>query len=344
MAKYTNTAGFKAISNENTEEPSEKLPRPLLFLIVGGIIVIGFIAFLMIHAVASNHRATATADEAMTIAVTTESYDYNELFGVSESTAESEPVTQNLQAATVKIEIPSPREEIQPTTAAPQRSEAGTTTRRETETQHSRNESSAPQESRSENQPAQQSSAQESRQSPQQNPISGDSGSSEVYVTEISLSQSSLSLTVGQSFTLSVSVSPNNATNKSVTWTSSNSSVATVNRGVVKAQKAGATTIYAVSSNGKKASCLVTVTEKQSAASSVSLSPGDTTIKVGQQLTIKLNGASKCEWSESNPFVVKMLSKGNDYYTIKGAKKGVTNIVATLPNGQSCKMKITVEK
>ena len=30
MAKYTNTAGFKAISNENTEEPSEKLPRPLL--------------------------------------------------------------------------------------------------------------------------------------------------------------------------------------------------------------------------------------------------------------------------------------------------------------------------
>ena len=46
MAKYTNTAGFKAISNENTEEPSEKLPRPLLFLIVGGIIVIGFIGKL----------------------------------------------------------------------------------------------------------------------------------------------------------------------------------------------------------------------------------------------------------------------------------------------------------
>ena len=344
MAKYTNTAGFKAIFNENTEEPSEKLPRPLLFLIVGGIIVIGFIAFLMIHAVASNHRATATADEAMTIAVTTQSYDYNELFGVSESTAESEPVTQNLQAATVKIEIPSPREEIQPTTAAPQRSEAGTTTRRETETQHSRNESSAPQESRSENQPAQQSSAQESSQSPQQNPISGDSGFSVVYVTEISLSQSSLSLTVGQSFTLSVSVSPNNATNKSVTWTSSNSSVATVNRGVVKAQKAGATTIYAVSSTGKKASCTVKVAEKQASQQDISLSPGDTTIKVGQQLTIKLNGASKCEWSESNPFVVKMLSKGSDYYTIKGVKKGVTNIVATFPNGQSCKVKISVEK
>ena len=340
MAKYTNTAGFKAISKENTEEVNEKLPRPLLFLIIGGIVVIGFIAFLMIHAVSANHSAAATADEAMTIAVTTESYDYNELFGVSESTAATEPVTVNWQTSTVNIEIPVPHEETQPTTKSPQRSEAGTTTPRNTEEQVSRSESSAPQESRSEAQSAQQSSAQESRQSL----ISGDSGSSEVYVTEISLSQSGLSLTVGQSITLSASVSPNNATNKSLTWTSSNSAVATVNRGVVKAQKAGTAMIYAVSSNGKKASCLVTVTEKQSAASSVSLSPGDTTIKVGQQLTIKLNGASKCEWSESNPFVVKMLSKGNDYYTIKGAKKGVTNIVATLPNGQSCKMKITVEK
>lgn len=193
-------------------------------------------------------------------------------------------------------------------------------------------------------QSAQQSSAQESKQSPQQSPISGDSGSSEVYVTEISLSQSGLSLTVGQSFTLSASISPNNATNKSVTWTSSNSAVATVNRGVVKAHKAGTATIYAVCSNGKKASCAVQVTEKQESQQNISLSPGDTTIKVEQQLTIKLYGASKCEWSESNPFVVKMLSKGNDYYTIKGAKKGVTNIVATLSNGQSCKVKITVEK
>lgn len=344
MAKYTNTAGFKAISKENTDEPNEKLPRPLLFLIIGGIIIIGFIAFLMIHAATANNRATATADEAMTIAVTTESFDYNELFGVSESTTVSEPGTVNWQTSTVNIEIPAPREETQPTTKSPQRSEAGTTTPRNTEEQASHSESSAPQESRSEAQSAQQSSTQESRQSPQQNPISGDSGSSVVYVTEISLSQSSLSLTVGQSFTLSASVSPNNATNKSLTWTSSNSAVATVNRGVVKAQKAGAATIYAVSSNGKKASCTVQVTEKQEPQQNVSLSPGDTTIKVGQQLTVKLNGALKCEWSESNPFVVKMLSKGNDYYTIKGAKKGVTNIVATLPNGQSCKMKITVEK
>ena len=120
--------------------------------------------------------------------------------------------------------------------------------------------------------------------------------------------------------------------------------MATVNRCVVKAQKAGAATIYAVSSNGKKASCTVQVAEKQEPQQNVSLFPGDTTIKVGQQLTVKLNGASKCEWSESNPFVVKMLTKGSDYYTIKGAKKGVTNIVATFPNGQSCKVKITVEK
>lgn len=101
--------------------------------------------------------------------------------------------------------------------------------------------------------------------------------------------------------------------------------------------------MYAVSSNGKKASCAVSVAEKQESRQTISLSPGDTTIKRGQELTIRLIGANRCTWSESNPFVVKKLSEGNDFYKIKAAKRGVTNIIATLPNGQNCKIKITVE-
>ena len=339
MAKYTNMAGFKGVSEEDAEETIEKLPRPLFFLIIGGVAVVIIVAFLIVHAFSSNHGDTATTDEAATVAAATEDYDYKELFGLEETTAPSEPITLKPQSSSPSMSITVPQPITQSVTNAPQKSEASS----RTESQMARSESSTPQQSHSDSAPrSQQSSAVESHQVPRQQEI-GDSGSSEVYVTDISLSHTSISLTAGQTFSLSATISPSNATNKSVTWTSSNSAVATVSRGVVKAKKAGTATVYAVSSNGKKASCTVTVAEKQELRQTISLSPGDTTIKRGQELTIRLNGANRCTWSESNPFVVKKLSEGNDFYTIKAAKRGVTNIIATLPNGQSCKMKITVE-
>ena len=303
--------------------------------------MVTIVAFLIVHAVTSNQGEAATADEASTVAAATEDYDYNELFGLEESTAPSEPITINPQSASQSMTIAIPQPLTQPVTTTPQQSEASS----RTESQTARSESSTPQQSHSDStprsQPSQQSSAAESHQVPQQE--IGDGGSSEVYVTDTFLSHTSIFLTVGQTFTLSATISPSNATNKSVTWTSSNSAVATVSHGAVKAQKAGTATVYAVSSNGKKASCTVTVAEKQELRQNISLSPGDTTIKRGQELTIRLNGANRCTWSESNPFVVKKLGEGNDYYTIKAAKRGVTNIIASLPSGQSCKIKITVE-
>ena len=338
MAKYTNTAGFKGVSEEDAEETIEKLPRPLFFLIIGGVAVVIIVAFLFVHAFSSNHGDTATTDEAATVAAT-EDYDYKELFGLEETTAPSEPITLKPQSSSPSMTIAIPQPITQPVTTIPQQSEASS----RTESQTARSESSTPQQSYSDSAPrSQQSSAVESYQVPRQQEIGG-SGSSEVYVTDISLSHTGISLTAGQTFTLSATISPSNATNKSVTWTSSNSAVATVSRGVVKAQKAGTATVYVISSNGKKANCTVTVAEKQESRQTISLSPGDTTIKRGQELTIRLNGATRCTWSESNPFVVKKQSEGNDFYTIKAAKRGVTNIIATLPSGQSCKIKITVE-
>ena len=339
MAKYTNMAGFKGVTEEDAEETSEKLPRPLFFLIIGGVAVVIFVAFLIVHAFSSNHGDTATTDEAATVAAATEDYDYKELFGLEETTVPSEPITLKPQSSSPSMTIAVPQPITQPVTTIPQKSEASS----RTESQMARSESSMPQQSHSDSAPPlQQSSTVESHQVPRQQEIR-DSGSSEVYVTDISLSHTGISLTAGQTFTLSATISPSNATNKSVTWTSSNSAVATVSRGAVKAQKAGTATVYAVSSNGKKASCTVTVAEKQELRQNISLSPGDTTIKRGQELTIRLNGANRCTWSESNPFVVRKLGEGNDYYTIKAAKRGVTNIIASLPNGQSCKIKITVE-
>ena len=84
-----------------------------------------------------------------------------------------------------------------------------------------------------------------------------------VQVTSIKLNKSKKSLNIGDTFTLTATVKPNNATDKSVTWSSSNTSVATVDEnGVVTAVSEGTATITATASNGAEASCTVTVKQK----------------------------------------------------------------------------------
>ena len=80
-----------------------------------------------------------------------------------------------------------------------------------------------------------------------------------IAVTSVTLNKSTLSLTEGSSETLTATVMPSNATNKTVTWTVSPSGYATVSGGVVKAVKAGSCTVTATA-GGKSASCAVTVT------------------------------------------------------------------------------------
>lgn len=84
-----------------------------------------------------------------------------------------------------------------------------------------------------------------------------------VEVTSIQLNKSKKSLNIGETFTLTATLKPNDATNKSVTWSSSDTSVATVDEnGVVTAVSEGTATITTTASNGVKASCTVTVKQK----------------------------------------------------------------------------------
>ena len=84
-------------------------------------------------------------------------------------------------------------------------------------------------------------------------------GDTTVRVTGISLSQSTLSITVGRTETLSYTISPSNATNQNVTWSASNSNV-TVSNGVVTAVSAGSATITASTVDGNyTANCSITV-------------------------------------------------------------------------------------
>lgn len=79
-----------------------------------------------------------------------------------------------------------------------------------------------------------------------------------IKVTSVAVSPKTLNLEVGQTRTLTATVTPDNATDKTVTWTTSNDKVATVANGVVTAVGKGTATITAAA-GGKTATCTVTV-------------------------------------------------------------------------------------
>lgn len=83
----------------------------------------------------------------------------------------------------------------------------------------------------------------------------------QVAVSKITVSPKTLNLEVGQTGTLTATVTPDNATDKTVTWTSSDKNVATVDKdnGTVTPVGEGTATITATAANGKKDTCKVTV-------------------------------------------------------------------------------------
>ena len=82
-----------------------------------------------------------------------------------------------------------------------------------------------------------------------------------VEVLGLALDQTRVDLTVNDKVKLVCTTIPENATDKIVTWTTSNVAVATVNEGTVTAVAAGEAIITATSLNGKTASCTVVVSE-----------------------------------------------------------------------------------
>lgn len=85
-----------------------------------------------------------------------------------------------------------------------------------------------------------------------------DDGDETVAVTEVKITSTVKEVTAGETITLEATVSPENATSKTVTWISSDTTVATVKDGVVTGVKAGEATITA-SAGGKTATVKVTV-------------------------------------------------------------------------------------
>jgi uncharacterized repeat protein (TIGR02543 family) len=113
-----------------------------------------------------------------------------------------------------------------------------------------------------------------------------------IPVRQITVSQISNTLTVGQNHQFVANILPVNATNKDVTWSSSNSSVADVtNSGLVNALSVGTVTIYVTAEDtGQTATALVSIATGVVHVTGISVSPGTTTLmpNVWQQLSINV--------------------------------------------------------
>ena len=168
-----------------------------------------------------------------------------------------------------------------------------------------------------------------------------------VAVTGVSLSQSELTLNVNESVALNATVSPENASNKNVSWSSSDETVATVDtNGLVKALKAGTTTITVKTEDGEKtATCSVTV--KYIMVSGISFYQTSITLDVDESITltatIKPNNATNknISWSSSDEKVATVDTNG----LVKALKEGTATITAkTEDRGYAATCKVTVVK
>ena len=163
----------------------------------------------------------------------------------------------------------------------------------------------------------------------------------EILPKSVKLNKTKATLVVGGKLTLKATVTPSKATPR-FTWTSSNKKVATVSKnGVVKALKKGTATITVKTSNGKKATCKITV---PAAPTGVTLNKTKATLKVGGKLTLKpkLKGAgakTTFTWTSSNKKIATVSSSG----VVKALKKGTVTITVKTANGKKATCKITVK-
>ena len=145
-----------------------------------------------------------------------------------------------------------------------------------------------------------------------------------VPVTGVKLNQKSAELAVGETLTLIPTVEPTDATNKNVSWTSSDTEVATVKNGVVTAVKAGEAIITVTTEDGaKRATCTVTVKEKDDGGNT-----GGGTVTTNYTITVNQTNGGKI-----SPSTVSV-TKGSDKTFTITANEGY-KIADVLVDGKS---------
>ena len=169
-----------------------------------------------------------------------------------------------------------------------------------------------------------------------------------VPVTGVTLDRGSMSLVEEDFSTLTATVRPSNATDKSVTWSTSNSAVATVQDGRVTAVKAGSAVITVKTNDkGFSATCSVTVTAKKVSVKSISITPESATLSLGEKLQLKLTVTpsnatdQSVKWTSSSNTIATVDDKG----LVEAVGGGSATITATSNDGgktATCSIKVNV--
>lgn len=144
------------------------------------------------------------------------------------------------------------------------------------------------------------------------------------------------SLVVGEMFALEPHVGPATLKERSLTWKSSDESVATVtSMGIIKAITPGEALISASLSNGEKAECKVVV------KATFSLIPESLDVIEGESVQIEVNDPAKrlITWSSSDPTIAKVDAKG----LVTAILPGEVDIIATTALGEAVKCHVTVK-
>lgn len=200
-----------------------------------------------------------------------------------------------------------------------------------------------------------------------------------VEVTSVKLDKTNVTLTVGESVKLTATVSPSNATDKSVTWSSSDQETASVDQtGNVTALKAGTATVTVTAGKKITASCQITVNAPASgedgegdeggegdngegneggeeeeeeeedpviAVTGINIEKWSVSITVGQSTTIVASVTPEDAtnknviWASENTDVATVDSQGK----VKGIKAGTAKITATTEDGgfsSHCSVKV----
>ena len=167
-----------------------------------------------------------------------------------------------------------------------------------------------------------------------------------VIINSITLNQKSAKLGIGAEVKLYVNFNPSTSTNKKITWTSSNSNVASVNSsGLVTTKGVGTAIITATTFNSKTASCTITVTNEKIQVSSIKLSSNQYSVKVNGKVGITpiispSNATNqKITLTSSNNNIATVASDGS----VKGIKEGVVEITAKTNNGKTAKAFVIVK-